>query len=50
MTDIEQARFNPLYESMLRALKLQGMAKATISAYSRRFAVPQNSLTAAQMI
>lgn len=35
MTDIEQARFTPLYESMLRALKLQGMAKATIAAYSR---------------
>jgi site-specific recombinase XerD len=35
MTDIEQARFTPLYESMLRALKLQGMAKATIDAYSR---------------
>ncbi len=35
MTDIEQARFNPLYKSMLRALKLQGMAKATVSTYSR---------------
>jgi len=35
MIDIEQARFTPLYESMLRALKLQGMAKATIDAYSR---------------
>ncbi len=35
MTSIEQASFTPLYESMQRALKLQGMAKATIDAYSR---------------
>jgi len=31
----EQARFTPLYEAMLRALKLQGKAKATKDAYSR---------------
>jgi site-specific recombinase XerD len=31
----EQARFTPLYESMQRALRLQGKAKATIDAYSR---------------
>jgi len=35
MNAIEQARFNPLYESMQRALKLQGKAKATQDAYSR---------------
>jgi integrase len=35
MIAIEQARFNPLYESMQRALKLQGVAAATFSAYSR---------------
>jgi len=31
----EQARFTPLFESMQRALKLQGKAKATKDAYSR---------------
>ena len=35
MNAIEQARFTPLYESMQRALKLQGKAKATKDAYSR---------------
>ena len=35
MNSIEQARFNPLFESMQRALKLQGKAKATKDAYSR---------------
>jgi integrase/recombinase XerD len=35
MNAIEQARFNPLYESMQRALKLQGKAKATKEAYCR---------------
>jgi len=35
MNAIEQARFNPLYESMQRALKLQGKAKATKQAYCR---------------
>ncbi|MES9902699.1 MAG: site-specific integrase [Sedimenticola sp.] len=35
MTSIEQARLTPLYENMLRALKLQGMAKSTVDAYSR---------------
>ena len=35
LNSIEQARFNPLYESMQRALKLQGKAKATQDAYSR---------------
>ena len=32
---IEQARFNPLYEQMLQALKLQGKRPKTIEAYSR---------------
>ncbi|MCG6870488.1 MAG: phage integrase N-terminal SAM-like domain-containing protein [Gammaproteobacteria bacterium] len=32
---IEQARFTPPYESMQRALKLQGKAKATKEAYCR---------------
>jgi hypothetical protein len=31
----EQARFQPLYASMLRALKLQGAAKKTVDAYAR---------------
>ena len=35
MNPTEQARFKPLYEGMLRALNLQGKAKATIDAYSR---------------
>jgi len=35
MNATEQARFNPLYESMQRALKLQGKARATKDAYSR---------------
>ena len=35
MNTAEQARFNPLYESLQRALKLQGKAKATKDAYSR---------------
>jgi integrase/recombinase XerD len=35
MNAVEQARFTPLYESMQRALKLQGKAKATKEAYSR---------------
>ena len=35
MNALEQARFTPLYESVLRALNLQGKAKATIEAYSR---------------
>ena len=32
---IEQARFDPLYEQMLQALKLQGKRPKTIEAYSR---------------
>jgi integrase/recombinase XerD len=32
---IEQARFKPLYEAMLQALKLQGKRPKTIEAYSR---------------
>jgi hypothetical protein len=35
MNSIEQARLDPLYAAMLRALKLQGMAAKTIDAYSR---------------
>jgi site-specific recombinase XerD len=35
MNATEQARFAPLFESMQRALKLQGKAKATKDAYSR---------------
>ncbi len=35
MNSTEQARLNPLYENMQRALKLQGKAKATKDAYSR---------------
>ena len=35
MNAIEQARLDLLYESMQRALKLQGKAKATKDAYSR---------------
>ena len=35
MNSIEQARLKPLYESMQRALKLQGKAKATEDAYCR---------------
>ena len=35
MNQKEQARFKPLYEAMMRALNLQGKAKATIDAYSR---------------
>jgi integrase/recombinase XerD len=35
MNATEQARFTPLYESMQRALTLQGKAKATKDAYSR---------------
>ncbi len=35
MNAIEQARFNPLYEAMLQALKLQGERPKTIEAYSR---------------
>ena len=35
MTDNDQERFKPLYEAMQRALKLQGKAPATISAYLR---------------
>ena len=35
MNTIEQARFNPLYEQMLQALKLQGKRPKTIAAYSR---------------
>ena len=35
MNALEQARFTPLYEALLRALNLQGKAKATIDAYSR---------------
>jgi hypothetical protein len=35
MNAAEQARFHPLYESMQRALTLQGKAKATKDAYSR---------------
>ena len=35
MNSIEQARFTPLFESLQRALKLQGKAKATKEAYSR---------------
>ena len=35
MNSIEQARFTPLFESLQRALKLQGKAKATKDAYSR---------------
>jgi hypothetical protein len=32
---IEQARFKPLYEAMLQALKLEGKRAKTIEAYSR---------------
>ena len=35
MNSIEQARFNPLYAAMLRALQLQGKAEKTIEAYAR---------------
>ena len=35
MNTTEQARFNPLFENMQRALKLQGKAKATKDAYAR---------------
>jgi len=35
MNAAEQVRFHPLYESMQRALTLQGKAKATKDAYSR---------------
>ena len=35
MNQKEQARFKPRYEAMVRALNLQGKAKATIDAYSR---------------
>ncbi len=35
MNALEQARFTPLYEALLRALNLQGKAEATIDAYSR---------------
>ena len=35
MNSQEQARFNPLFESMQRALKLQGKAKTTQDSYSR---------------
>jgi integrase/recombinase XerD len=35
MNAAEQARFNPLYAAMLRALKLQGKAEKTIEGYSR---------------
>ena len=35
MNAVEQARFAPLFESMQRALKLQGKAKATKDAYCR---------------
>jgi site-specific recombinase XerD len=35
LNSIEQARFRPLFESMQRALKLQGKAKATKDAYTR---------------
>lgn len=35
MNSQEQARFNPLFESMQRTLKLQGKAKTTQDSYSR---------------
>jgi len=35
LNSIEQACFTPLFESMQRALKLQGKAKATKDAYTR---------------
>lgn len=35
MNAIEQARFTPLYAAMLRALKLQGMARKTQEGYAR---------------
>jgi len=35
MNALEQARFNPLYKAMQRALKLQGKAHATQDAYCR---------------
>ena len=35
MNSIEQARLNPLYAAMLRALQLQGKAEKTIDAYAR---------------
>jgi len=35
LNSIEQARFAPLFESMQRALKLQGKAKATKDPYTR---------------
>ncbi len=35
MNQIEQARFNPLYQQMLQSLNPQGMRPKTIAAYSR---------------
>lgn len=35
MNATEQARFDPLYDTLLRALKLQGMSGKTLDAYSR---------------
>ena len=35
MNSIEQARLNPLYAAMLRALQLQGKAEKTVEAYAR---------------
>jgi len=35
MNSIEQARLNPFYAAMLRALQLQGKAEKTIEAYAR---------------
>ena len=35
MNSIEQARLDPLYATMLRALQLQGKAEKTVEAYAR---------------
>jgi len=35
MTPIEQARFTPLYESLIQALTLQGKQPKTVEAYAR---------------
>ena len=34
MNSIEQARLDPLYAAMLRALQLQGQAEKTVEAYA----------------
>lgn len=40
MNKKETARFNELYESHLRLLKLQGKSQKTIDAYSRAVRMP----------